>query len=265
MSEPEDLWFDHDGHRIHGWVLKPVGFRKGKKYPLAFLIHGGPQGHWGDSFHYRWNPQFYAGAGYAVVGINFRGSVGFGQAFTDAIRGNWGPGPYSDLIAGLDAVLGEHKYIDRKRMCALGASYGGYMINWTAGQKHPFKCLVNHDGGFDTTTHYFNTEELWFPEWDMTGTPWDKPEVYERNSPMHQVKNWKTPMLVIHGAKDFRVVETEAFSTFNALQRLGVPSKLLYFPDENHWVLKPKNSQLWHQTVLGWLDRWTKTKRPRKR
>ncbi len=261
VSEPEDFWFDHDGFHIHGWLLKPVDFKRGRKYPLAFLVHGGPQGNWGDDFHYRWNPEFYAGAGYVVVGIDFRGSTSYGQKFQDANRANWGDGPYSDLIAGLNYALKNYKFIDGKRMCALGASYGGYMINWIAGQDHPFKCLINHDGDFDTTSSYFNTEELWFPEWEMTGTPWEKPEIYQKNSPMRFVKKWKTPMLVIEGAKDFRVVETEAFSTFNALQRLGIPSKLLYFPDESHWVQKPQNSRLWHKTVLQWLDRWTRTKR----
>jgi dipeptidyl aminopeptidase/acylaminoacyl peptidase len=261
MSDPEEFWFEHDGRKLHGWLLKPVGFKPGKKYPLAFLIHGGPQGYWGDGFHYRWNAQFYAGAGYAAVAVDFRGSSSYGQDFTDAIRGDWGAGPYSDLMAGLEHVLKEHKFIDKRRMCALGASYGGYMINWIAGQEHPFKCLINHDGDFDITSHYFDTEELWFPEWDMTGTPWEKREVYERNSPMNHVGKWKTPMLVIQGALDFRVAETHAFSAFNALQRLEIESQLLYFPDENHWVLKPQNSRLWHQTVLKWLDRWTRTKR----
>ncbi len=263
VSQPEDIWFTHDGFRIHGWLLKPVDFKKGRRYPLAFLVHGGPQGSWEDDFHYRWNPEFYAGAGYVVLGIDFRGSTGYGQAFTDAIHGNWGPGPYSDLIAGLQHVLKKYKFIDSKRMCALGASFGGYMINWIEGQDHPFKCLVNHDGDFDTNSSYFNTEELWFPEWDMTGPPWKVPEVYARNSPAANVHKWKTPMLVIHGGRDYRVVETEGFSTFNALQRQGIPSKLLYFPDESHWVMKPQNSRLWHRTVLEWIDRYTHTTRPR--
>ena len=265
MSEPEEFWFENDGFRIHGWLLKPVDFRKGRKYPLAFMVHGGPQGNWGDDFHYRWNPQFYAGAGYAVLGIDFRGSSSYGQKFQDANRGNWGHGPYSDLMAGLEHALGKYGFIDRRRMCALGASYGGYMVNWIAGQDHPFVCLVNHDGDFDTTSSYFNTEELWFPEWEMTGPWWEKKEVFERNSPMQFVHKWKTPMLVVQGALDFRVVETEAFATFNALQRLGVVSKLLYFPDENHWVQKPQNSRLWHRTVLDWLDRWTGSARTRRK
>ncbi len=265
LSEPQDIWFEHDGFRIHGWLLEPVDRRRGRRYPLAFLVHGGPQGSWTDSFHYRWNPQFYAGAGYAVVGIDFRGSTSYGQEFQDANRGDWGPGPYSDLMAGLEHVLAEHKYIDRKRMCALGASYGGYMVNWIAGQDHPFACLVNHDGDFDTISAYFTTEELWFPEWEMRGPPWKSRDIYWKNSPARFVERWDTPMLVIQGALDFRVVETEAFSTFNALQRLGVPSKLLYFPDENHWVRKPQNSRLWHRTVIDWIDRWTKTRRKGRR
>jgi len=261
LSQPEEFWFEHDGRRLHGWLLRPVDFKKGRRYPLAFLVHGGPQGSWLDDFHYRWNPQFYAGAGYVAVAIDFRGSVGYGQAFTDAIRGNWGPGPYSDLMAGLQFVLNKYRFIDKRRMCALGASFGGYMINWIAGQDHPFACLVNHDGDFDTTSSYYNTEELWFPEWEMRGPPWKSRQVYEKNSPARFVDRWKTPMLVIQGARDFRVVETEAFSTFNALQRRGIPSRLLYFPDENHWVLKPQNSRMWHRTVLEWLDRWTRTRR----
>jgi dipeptidyl aminopeptidase/acylaminoacyl peptidase len=261
MNEAEDVWFEHDGFKLHGWLVKPPNFKASRKYPLAFLIHGGPQGTWKDSFHYRWNAQFYAGAGYVAVAIDFRGSTSYGQKFQDANRANWGAGPYSDLMAGLTHVLANNKYIDRHRMCALGASYGGYMINWVAGQNHPFKCLVNHDGDFDTESSYYNTEELWFPEWEMTGTPWEKPEIYLKNSPKQFVARWKTPMLVVQGALDYRVVESESFSTFNALQRLGIPSKLLYFPDENHWVLKPKNSELWHKTVLAWLDRWTKTRR----
>ncbi|MFH1017162.1 MAG: S9 family peptidase [Pseudomonadota bacterium] len=261
ISQPEEFWFSNDGRKLHGWILKPVDFREGQKYPLAFLVHGGPQASWEDNFHYRWNPEFYAGAGYVTVQIDFRGSAGYGQAFTDAIHGNWGPGPFSDLMAGLKEVLKTRTYIDKERMCALGASFGGYMTNWIAGQEHPFKCLVTHDGDLDTTSSYFNTDELWFPEWDMTGPPWEKADVYERNSPMRNVGKWKTPMLVIQGGKDFRVVEAEGISTFNALARRGIPGKFLYFPDEGHWVLKPQNSRLWHQTVLDWLDRWTNTKR----
>ena len=261
LSQPEEFWFTNDGLRMQGWIMLPPQARKGQKVPVAFLIHGGPQQDFGDHFHYRWNPQFYTGAGYAAVMVNFRGSTGFGQKLTDAIRGNWGPGPYSDLLAGLEAALKQRPELDRQRMCALGASYGGYQINWIAGQDHPFRCLVSHSGMFDTTAAYYNTEELWFPEWEFEGTPWDKKEIYERHSPMQRVNRWKTPMLVIHGARDFRVAETEAISAFNALQRRGIPSRLLYFPDENHWIQKPLNSRMWHETVLDWLDRWTRARR----
>ncbi|HXU13430.1 MAG TPA: S9 family peptidase, partial [Candidatus Binatia bacterium] len=246
------------GDTVRGFVCRPIDFQQGRKYPVAFLIHGGPQGSFGNDFHYRWNPQAYAGAGYVAVEINFHGSTGFGQAFTDAIRKNWGGAPYDDLMKGLDYVLKTYPFVDGERMGALGASYGGYMINWIAGHTDRFKCLVSHDGEFDTRTSYYTTEELWFPEWENGGLPWEPGTTYERWSPALSVQNWKTPMLVVHGAKDFRLPETEGFSAFTALQRKGVPSKLLYFPDENHWVLKAKNSILWHDTVIGWLDQWLK-------
>ena len=246
------------GERVMGFVLKPAGFEEGKRYPVAFLIHGGPQGSFGDHFHYRWNPQAYAGAGYAAVFVDFHGSTGYGQAFTDAIHEDWGGAPYEDLMKGLDHALERYAFLDRDRVAALGASFGGYMINWIAGQTDRFRCLVSHDGNLDERMAYFDTEELWFPEWDHGGTPWDNPTGYSKHNPIDHVAQWKTPMLVIHGALDYRVVDTQGMSTFTALQRRGIPSKLLYFPDENHWVLKPKNSILWHETVLGWLDRWCK-------
>jgi len=259
LSRPEEFWFKGAmDEKVHGWILKPVDFQEGRRYPLAFLVHGGPQGSWEDHFHYRWNPQAYAGAGYATVTINFHGSTGFGQAFTDAIRRNWGAAPYEDLMKGLDYVLATYDFVDRDRMGALGASYGGYMINWIAGHTDRFKCLVSHDGEFDTRTSYYATEELWFPEWEHGGPPWEPGTTHDVWSPALFVANWKTPMLVIHGAKDYRLPETEGFSVFTALQRRGIPSKLLYFPDENHWVLKAKNSILWHDTVIAWLDRWLK-------
>jgi dipeptidyl aminopeptidase/acylaminoacyl peptidase len=244
--------------RVSGFVVKPAGFEEGKKYPVAFLIHGGPQGSFGNHFHYRWNPQAYAGAGYAAVMVDFHGSTGYGQAFTDAINGDWGGAPYEDLMKGLDFALEHYPFLDKDRVAALGASFGGYMINWIAGQTDRFKCLVSHDGNLDERMAYFDTEELWFPEWEHGGTPWEKPEGFAKHNPIDFVKNWKTPMLVVHGANDYRVVDTQGLSVFTALQRKGVPSKLLYFPDENHWVLKPQNSILWHETVLAWLDRWTK-------
>ncbi len=242
---------------VYGIVVKPAGFQEGKKYPVAFLIHGGPQGSFGNHFHYRWNPQAYAGAGYAAVMIDFHGSTGYGQAFTDAINGDWGGAPYEDLMKGLDHALATYAYLDKDRVAALGASYGGYMINWIAGQTDRFKCLVSHDGNLDERMAYFDTEELWFPEWEHGGTPWEHPEGYAKHNPVDFVKNWKTPTLVVHGGNDFRVVDTQGMSVFTALQRKGVPSKFLFFPDENHWVLKPQNSILWHETVLAWIDKWT--------
>jgi dipeptidyl aminopeptidase/acylaminoacyl peptidase len=244
---------------VHGYVVKPVDFDPAKKYPVAFLIHGGPQGSFGNNFHYRWNPQAYAGAGYAVVMVDFHGSTGYGQAFCDSIRGDWGGKPLEDLKKGLAAALKMYSWLDGEKVGALGASYGGYMINWIAGNwPDRFKCLVSHDGNLDERAAYFDTEELWFPEWDHEGTPWDNPQGYEKHNPVNDVKNWKTPMLIIHGGQDFRVVDTQGISSFNALQRRGIPSRFLYFPDESHWVLKPANSVLWHETVIGWLDRWLK-------
>ncbi len=244
---------------VHAYVVKPIDFDPAKKYPVAFLIHGGPQGSFGNSFHYRWNPQAYAGAGYAAVMVDFHGSTGYGQAFCDSIRGDWGGKPLEDLQKGLAAALKRYPWMDGDRVGALGASFGGFMINWISGNwPDRFRCLVNHDGNIDERMAYYDTEELWFPEWDHMGTPWDNPAGYEKHNPVNFVKNWKTPMLVIHGAQDFRVVDTQGLGTFNALQRRGIPSKLLYFPDENHWVLKPANSIQWHETVLDWLDQWLK-------
>ena len=248
-----------NGETVHGWVVKPVGFQSGARYPVAFLIHGGPQGSFGDQFHYRWNPQVYAGAGYAAVMIDFHGSTGYGQAFTDSIGRDWGGKPLEDLRKGLDAALARYPFLDGGRVAALGASYGGYMIDWIAGAwPERFRCLVNHDGNLDTLHAYYDTEELWFPERENGGTPWEVPEAYQKFNPVNLVKNWKTPMLVIHGGRDYRVVDTQGLASFTAAQRRGVPSQLLYFPDENHWVLKPANSLQWHDAVLGWLGRWTK-------
>jgi dipeptidyl aminopeptidase/acylaminoacyl peptidase len=244
---------------VYCYVVKPVDFGANKKYPIAFLIHGGPQGSFGNHFHYRWNPQPYVGRGYAAVMVDFHGSTGYGQAFTDSISRDWGGKPLEDLKKGLAAALERYSWMDGARVSALGASFGGYMINWIAGNwPDRFRCLVSHDGNLDERFAYFDTEELWFPEWDHGGTPWDNPENYEKHNPVNFVKNWQTPMLVVHSAHDFRVTETQGFAVFNALQRRGIPSKLLYFPDENHWVLKPQNSIFWHDTVLDWLDQWTK-------
>jgi dipeptidyl aminopeptidase/acylaminoacyl peptidase len=260
MGEYEQFSFaGWNDETVYCYVVKPVDFDSSRKYPVAFLIHGGPQGSFGNTFHYRWNPQAYAGAGYAAVMVDFHGSTGYGQAFCDSIRGDWGGKPLVDLQKGLAAALERYPWMDGDRVGALGASFGGYMINWIAGNwPDRFRCLVNHDGNLCERMAYFDTEELWFPEWDHLGTPWDNPEGYEKHNPVNFVKNWKTPMLVIHGALDFRVADTQGLGTFNALQRRGIPSKLLYFPDESHWVQKPTNSILWHETVLAWLDQWLK-------
>jgi len=260
MGEYEQFTFEGwNNETVYCYVVKPVDFDANKKYPVAFLIHGGPQGSFGNTFHYRWNPQAYAGAGYAAVMVDFHGSVGYGQGFCDSIRGDWGGKPLEDLKKGLAAALKRYRWMDGDRVAALGASFGGYMINWIAGKwAGRFRCLVNHDGNLDERMAYFDTEELWFPEWDHLGTAWDNPASYEKHNPVNFVKNWKTPMLVIHGALDFRVPDTQGLGTFNALQRLGIPSKLLYFPDEGHWVQKPANSILWHETVLAWLEQWLK-------
>ncbi len=248
-----------NGETVHGYLVKPVDFDPQHKYPIAFIVHGGPQGSSDNDFHYRWNPQAYAGAGYAAVLIDFHGSTGYGQAFTDSITGDWGGKPLEDLKKGLAAALVRYPWLDGDRACALGASYGGYMMNWIAGNwPDGFRCLVNHDGLFDLRSMYYSTEELWFPEWEL-GKPWEQPEELELHNPAAFVGRWLTPMMVVHGAFDFRVVESQGFQTFTALQRRGIPSQLLHFPDENHFVLKPHNSLQWHETVLAWLDRWIGT------
>ena len=235
------------------------GASAGVKYPVAFLVHGGPQGSFGNAWSYRWNPQVYAGAGYATVFIDFHGSTGYGQKFTDSISGDWGGKPLEDLQKGLDAAVKKFPWLDRERSCALGASYGGYMMNWIAGNwPDGFKCLVNHDGVFDTRGMAYSTEEQWFTDWENGGPYFAVPEQHERFNPVHHVNKWKTPMLVIQGDLDFRIPTAQALSTFTALQRRGIDSKLLVFPDENHWVLKPANSVLWHNTVIGWLDQYLK-------
>ena len=247
-----------NGDLVHGYVVKPVGCEPGRKYPVAFIIHGGPQGSMGNHWHYRWNPQVYAGAGFATVFIDFHGSTGYGQAFTDAISGHWGDRPLEDLQKGWAAALAKYPCLDAGRACALGASYGGYMVNWIAGNwQMPWKALVNHCGVFDNRAMAYSTEELWFDEWENQGTQYEFPENYEQFNPVNHIAKWAVPMLVIQGGKDFRIPTEQGIATFTALQRRGVPSEFLYFPDENHWVLKPQNSVQWHEAVLAWLRRWT--------
>jgi len=239
---------------VHGYVVKPWNYEPGKRYPVAFLIHGGPQGSFGDGWSYRWNPQTYAGQGYAVVMIDFHGSTGYGQKFTDAISQHWGDRPLEDLQKGWDAALKKYSFLDGERACALGASYGGFMVNWIAGNwNSPWKCLVSHDGVFDQRMMGYATEELWFTEWEQGGTPYAVPKNYEEFNPVDHVDAWKVPMLVVHGQQDFRIPVEQGIGVFTALQRKSIESKFLYFPDENHWVLKPQNSVQWHETVNAWL------------
>jgi len=257
MSPVESFWFTGaEGAKVQGFLLKPPQYDPMKRFPVKFLIHGGPQGAWGDEWSYRWNSQLFAADGYVVVMINPRGSTGYGQKFIDEINGDWGGRPYVDLMNGLDYVEKTYTFADKDRECALGASYGGYMINWILGHTTRFKCLVSHDGMFNTESAYGTTEELWFNEWEFKGTPWTNRELYRKWSPHLFADKFKTPTLVVHGQLDYRLDVSEGFQLFTTLQRLDVPSKMLYFPDEGHWVLKPQNSDLWYKTVNGWVNEW---------
>ncbi|MGI8783132.1 MAG: prolyl oligopeptidase family serine peptidase [Acidobacteriota bacterium] len=253
----EISWQGAGAARIHGWIVKPPDFDPARKYPLLFLIHGGPQGVWGDAFTFRWNAQVFASRGYVIAMANPRGSTGFGQKFVDEISGDWGGKVYEDLMNGVD-MLEKLPYVDADRIGAAGGSYGGYMVNWILGHTNRFKALVSHAGVFNLTSMYGVTEELWFTEWEFEGTPWTNPKMYDRWSPHNHVRTFKTPTLVIHGELDFRVPVAEGFQLFTALQRMGVPSRLLYFPDEGHWVNKPQNSVLWYTTFLDWMDKYLK-------
>lgn len=245
-----------DGAKIESFVVKPPGFDPAKKYPVLFTIHGGPQGDWGESWSYRWNAQVFASAGYLVVQPNPRGSIGYGQAFTEAVSGDWGGRAYDDIMATADYVS-NLPYADKDRMVAAGASYGGYMIDWILGHTDRFRALVSHAGVYDLRSEAGTTEELWFPKWEFGGLPWENPELYDKWSPSNYVKNFKTPTLVTHGEIDYRVPIGQGQQLFTALQVMKVPSKLVQFPDEGHWILKPQNSQFWYRTVLDWLNRYT--------
>jgi dipeptidyl aminopeptidase/acylaminoacyl peptidase len=255
-------WTGALGKKIHGFVVKPSDFDAGKTYPLMVLIHGGPQGAWNDSWSYRWNPQIWANAGYIVFAPNPRGSTGYGQQFVNEISGDWGGKVYVDLMNGVAEVIRRNKFIDKNRVGAAGASYGGYMINWIEGHNNDprvhFKVLVSHDGVYNLTSMYGATEELWFPEWEFKGTPWTNKPMYERWSPHNFARNFKTPILIVHGELDYRVPTGEGLQLYTAVKRQGIDSKLLIFPDEGHWVLKPQNSQLWHHTVLDWVNKYLK-------
>jgi dipeptidyl aminopeptidase/acylaminoacyl peptidase len=257
LSPLEPFWFS-GAHRdkVEGFLVKPPNFDPNKKYPVKFIVHGGPEVPMGDEWSYRWNFELFAANGYVVVFINFHGSPGYGQKFIDAINSDWGGAPYEDLMKGLDYAEQHYPFIDKDRECALGASYGGYMANWILGHTNRFKCIVSHNSMFNTESAWGTTEELWFNEWEFKGTPFTNRELYRKWSPHLFATNFKTPTLVIHSQLDYRLDVSEGFQLFTTLQRLGVPSKMLYFPDEGHWVLKPQNSQLWYKTVNDWVDQW---------
>ena len=247
------------GDTVWAYVVKPAGLAPRANVPIAFLIHGGPQSSFGNSWSYRWNPAVFAGAGYGVVMVDFHGSVGYGQAFTDAINRDWGGAPLEDLRLGLAAATARFGWLDGSRACAAGGSYGGYMVNWIASQWNDgFKCLVSHAGVFDARAMAYETEELWFDEWEHGGPYYEAAADYERWNPVNHVTAWRTPMLFIHGEKDFRIPYTQGIAAFTAAQRRGVTSRLVVYPDENHWILKPRNSIQWYDEVLGWMDRYTK-------
>ena len=263
LAKAEEVeWTGALGRKIHGWVVKPKDFDASRKYPLLVLIHGGPQSAWNDNWGFRWNPQVFANAGYVVFAPNPRGSTGYGQQFVNEISGDWGGKAYVDIMNGVADVIRRSPFIDRTRIGGAGASYGGYMIDWIEGHnsdpRFRFKVLVSHDGVYNLTSMYGATEELWFTDWEFKGTPWTNPAMYQRWSPHNFVANFKTPMLIIHSELDYRVPIGEGLQLFTALQRKGIDSKLLVFPDEGHWVLKPQNSQLWYHTVLDWLDKYLK-------
>jgi dipeptidyl aminopeptidase/acylaminoacyl peptidase len=257
-AQTSDIWYaGAEGAKVQALLIKPPNFDASKKYPAIVLIHGGPQGGWGDAWSYRWNPLMFAARGYVILMPNPRGSYGYGQKFVEEISGDWGGKAYVDIMNGVDQ-LAAMPFVDGTRIGAAGGSYGGYMVDWILGHTDRFKALVSHAGVYDLKSEYGVTEELWFPEWEFKGNPWDNPELYQRWSPDNFVKNFKTPTLVTHGELDFRVPINQGLELFTALQRRGVPSKMLYFPDEGHWILKPQNSKLWYQTVGDWFDQWVK-------
>jgi dipeptidyl aminopeptidase/acylaminoacyl peptidase len=257
LTPLEDFWVTGaENTQVQSFVVKPPNFNPAQKYPVLLLVHGGPEGDWGQSWTYRWNAQVFAGAGYVVVMPNPRGSTGYGQKFTEDIKEDWGGKPFDDLMAVSDYVA-KLPYVDADRMAAAGGSYGGYMIEWMLGHTNRFKCLITHDGVYDLREEAESTEELWFPIWEFGGMPWDNPETYDKWSPSHFAKEFQTPTLVIHGELDYRIPYSQALELYTTLQMRKVPSELLLFPDEGHWVLKPRNSALWYKTFLDWVGKWT--------
>ncbi len=259
MNPLDTIWTKGAGdYRVQSILIKPPFFDSTKKYPLIFLIHGGPQGHWNDEFHFRWNTELFASKGYVIIAPNPTGSTGYGQRYTNDISKDWGGRAYEDLMNVYDYAVKNLNYIDAKNTFAAGASFGGFMINWIEGHTDRFNALVSHDGVFNTISAWGTTEELWFTEWEFNGTPWENKQLYEKWNPQNFIQNAKTPMLIIQGQNDFRVAEEQAFQLFTSLQRLGVDSKLLLYPDEYHWVTKPQNARLWWNTVFDWFEKYKK-------
>lgn len=248
---------DSKDHEIHGFVALPPGGREGK-WPVAFIIHGGPETSYYNDFSYRWNPHVFTARGYAVVSIDFPGSRGYGQAYTDLVYGDWGGRPYEELMEGLKFLLQRYPFLDGDRMAALGPSFGGYMVNWIGVHHHPFRCLVTHGGIFDKGGFYYQTDELWFPEWEFGGTPWGNRNGHRRQNPADHIDRWQTPTLILHGEKDYRVPYIQGYALFTALQRQGVPSRFVLFPEAGHWILSPSDVLTWYGEILAWLDRWLK-------
>ena len=262
LSAMEAFWFAGAGKtQVEGLLVKPPNFDASKKYPMLLLIHGGPQQAWDDAWGYRWNQQMMASPGYVVVMINPRGSPGYGEKFEAEVSRDWGGKVYDDIMKGVDAAIGKYSFIDGTRLAAAGGSFGGYMVDWIATHSDRFKCLISHAGSWNQVSMYGATEELWFMDWEFGGPPWSKPELYKKYSPSEYAAalgKYKTPTLVVGGELDFRIPYTQDLEFFTALQRQGVPSKLLLFPDEGHWVLKPQNSELWYKTFLDWLAKYLK-------
>jgi dipeptidyl aminopeptidase/acylaminoacyl peptidase len=263
MPVAREFWFEGaHGDRVQGFILEPAGLRRGRRIPAVFVLHGGPQGAFNEGFHFRWNLQLLASPGYAVVAINFHGSIGFGQAFQDSVSDDWGGAPFEDVMKGVEYVTAQYPEVDGGRLAAVGASYGGYLVNWILGHTDRFRCLVSHAGLSELWSKYGSTDELWFPEWEFGGPPWESPESYDRWSPLRYAASFRTPTLVTHGEGDFRVAYPQALAVFAALQRQGVPSRLLLFPDEDHFVRKPKNALLFWNTMFEWLHTYLDPVRP---
>jgi dipeptidyl aminopeptidase/acylaminoacyl peptidase len=262
MNAAEPCWFEGAmGTRVEGFLIRPPNFDATKKYPMLLLVHGGPQSAWTDAWGYRWNEELFVAPGYVAVMINPRGSTGYGQKFTDDIRNDWGGKVYEDLMKGADYVAAHYDFVDANRMAAAGGSYGGYMMDWFATHTGRFKAIISHAGPYDNPSMYGETEELWFVEHDLSGTPWSNPQSYKEWSPSTfaaALGKFKTPTLVIGGEMDYRVPYTQDLQFFTDLQRQGVPSKLVIFPDEGHWILKPQNSELWYKTFFDWLATYLK-------